>query len=75
VTWFGILAPAATPRPIVDKLNAEINRAIHDPAVRASIEKEGGTVEGGTPGEFAKLIRDEIAAWSKVVKESGAKVD
>jgi tripartite-type tricarboxylate transporter receptor subunit TctC len=75
VTWFGILAPAKTPKAIVDKLNAEINRAIHDPAVRQSIEKEGGTVEGGTPEQFAKLIRDEIAAWATVVRESGAKVD
>jgi len=43
--------------------------------VRKAIEKEGGTVEGGTPQAFQKLIRDEIAAWAVVVKQSGAKVD
>jgi tripartite-type tricarboxylate transporter receptor subunit TctC len=75
VTWFGILAPAGTPAPVIDKLNAKINEALKDPAVRQAIEKEGGTVEGGTPQEFQKLIRDEIAAWATVVKQSGAKVD
>src|SRR3954470_5298865 len=48
VTWFGILAPAGTPKAIVDKLNAEINKVLKDPSVRSAIEKEGGTVEGGT---------------------------
>jgi tripartite-type tricarboxylate transporter receptor subunit TctC len=75
VTWFGILAPAGTPKAVIDKVNAEVNRALHDPAVRQAIEKEGGTVEGGTPAQFAKLIRDEIAAWATVVRESGAQVD
>jgi tripartite-type tricarboxylate transporter receptor subunit TctC len=75
VTWFGILAPAGTPQPVIDKLNAKINEALKDADVRHAIEKEGGTVEGGTPQEFQKLIRDEIGAWATVVKQSGAKVD
>jgi tripartite-type tricarboxylate transporter receptor subunit TctC len=75
VTWFGILAPAGTPAPIVAKLNAEINKALQDPAVRKSIEKEGGEVIGGTPQQFADLMKAEHAAWSTVVKASGAKVD
>ena len=75
VTWFGILAPAKTPQPIVDKLNAEFNKALKDPAVRQSIEKEGGEVLGGTPAEFATLMRKEISAWAPVVKASGATVD
>ena len=75
MTWFGILAPAGTPAPVVEKLNAKINEALKDPAVRQAIEKEGGTVEGGTAQQFQKLIRDEIAAWATVVKQSGAKVD
>ena len=75
VTWFGILAPAGTPAPIVAKLNAEINKALQDPKVRAQIEKEGGEVLGGTPQQFADLMKAEVAAWASVVKESGAKVD
>jgi tripartite-type tricarboxylate transporter receptor subunit TctC len=75
VTWFGILAPANTPAPIVAKLNAEINKALQDPGVRKAIEKEGGEVIGGTPQQFADLMKAEHAAWSTVVKASGAKVD
>jgi tripartite-type tricarboxylate transporter receptor subunit TctC len=75
VTWFGILAPAHTPAPIVAKLNAEINKALKDPHVRESIEKEGGEVIGGTPQQFADRMKADLAAWSVVVKASGAKVD
>ena len=75
VTWFGILAPAKTPAPIVAKLNAEINKALQDPNVRKSIEKEGGEVLGGTAQQFADLMKSDMAAWAAVVKSSGAKVD
>ena len=75
VTWFGILAPAGTPAPIVGKLNARINEALKDPSVRKSIENEGGEVIGGTPAQFQKLMHEEIASWATVVKQSGAKVD
>ena len=75
VTWFGILAPAGTPRAIVDKLSAEINKALQDPAVKKAIEAEGGEVMGGTPVQFAAHIQKEIANWSTLVRESGAKVD
>jgi tripartite-type tricarboxylate transporter receptor subunit TctC len=75
VTWFGILAPAKTPAPIVAKLNAEINKALQDPNVRKAIEKEGGEVIGGTEQQFADLMKSELAAWAAVVKASGAKVD
>ena len=74
-TWFGILAPAGTPKPIVDKLNAEINKALQAPAVRKTIERDGGEVLGGTPEQFAKLIRSDIVSWGELVKASGAKVD
>jgi len=75
VTWFGILAPAKTPAPVVAKLNAEINKALQDPNVRKQIEKEGGEVLGGTTKQFAELMKSDLAAWSEVVKASGAKVD
>jgi tripartite-type tricarboxylate transporter receptor subunit TctC len=75
VTWFGILAPAGTPKPVVAKLNEAINKALADPAVRKSIEGEGGEVLGGTPERFAELMRSELASWATVVKQSGAKVD
>jgi tripartite-type tricarboxylate transporter receptor subunit TctC len=74
-TWFGIAAPAKTPKPVIAKLNAEINKALRDPAVRAAIEKEGGEVLGGTPEQFAQLIKTDLASWGPLVRESGAKVD
>ncbi|MGE5639327.1 MAG: Bug family tripartite tricarboxylate transporter substrate binding protein [Clostridia bacterium] len=75
VTWFGILAPAGTPPQIVAKLNAEINKALKDPAVKKAIETEGGQVLGGTPQQFSARIKAEIANWSALVKQSGATID
>ncbi len=75
VSWYGILAPAATPKPVIARLNAEINRALKDPAVRKSIEAEGGEVLGGKAEDFAAYIRTELAMWAPVVRDSGAKVD
>jgi len=74
-TWFGILAPAGTPKPVIAKLNDEINKALKEPAVRKAIEAEGGEVLGGTPEKFAALIKSEITSWGQLVKSSGAKVD
>ncbi len=75
VTWFGILAPAGTPQPVIAKLSAAINKALEDPAVRKSIENEGGQVLGGTPQQFSTLIKSEIATWAALVRESGASID
>ena len=75
VTWFGILAPAATPQPVIAKLNAEINKALKDPGVRKIIESEGGQVLGGTSQEFATRLGADLRNWSTAVKESGATVD
>lgn len=75
VTWFGILAPAATPQPVIAKLNAEINKALKDPEVRKTIETEGGQGLGGTPQEFSTRLKADMSAWATVVKESGATVD
>ena len=74
-TWFGILAPAGTPKPVIAKLNTEINKVLKDPVVRKAIQAEGGEVLGGTPEEFRALIKGDIANWAKEVKSSGAKVD
>ena len=74
-TWFGILAPAGTPKPIIAKLNAEINKALKAPAVRKAIEEQGGEILGGTPEQFAQVIRTDLASWAPIVKDSGAQVD
>jgi tripartite-type tricarboxylate transporter receptor subunit TctC len=75
VTWFGFLAPAATPKDVVARLNAEFNKALQVPELRKKLGDEGADPAGGTPEQFAALIKDDIARWGKVVKESGAKVD
>ena len=74
-TWFGILAPAKTPQPIIATLNAEINKVLKDAAVRKAIEAEGGEILGGTPEQFRDLIKRDIESWAREVKSSGATVD
>jgi tripartite-type tricarboxylate transporter receptor subunit TctC len=75
VTWFGVLGPANLPKEVTAKLNADINRALKDPALAKKLGDQGADVQGSTPEQFGKLIRDDIARWGKIVKESGAKVE
>jgi tripartite-type tricarboxylate transporter receptor subunit TctC len=75
VTWFGFVAPAGTPQPIVAKLNAEINKALKTPELKKRLNDEGATVLGGSPEQFGTLIKSEIAKWAPVVKASGAHID
>ncbi|MCT9124853.1 Bug family tripartite tricarboxylate transporter substrate binding protein [Cupriavidus gilardii] len=67
----GFLAPAGTPKEIVAKLNTEINAALKLPEVRAKLEAAGIEVQGGTPQQYAALIKSDLAKWGKVVKEAG----
>ena len=67
----GFLAPAGTPKAIVAKLNAEINAALKLPDVRAKLETAGIEIQGGTPQEYAALIKSDLAKWGAVVKEAG----
>ncbi|HUI99593.1 MAG TPA: tripartite tricarboxylate transporter substrate binding protein [Usitatibacter sp.] len=73
--WFGIGMPKGTPKEIVDKVNAEVNRALADPKMREKLAKLGGTPIAGTPEDFGNVIRSETEKWSKVVISSGAKVE
>ena len=75
-TWNAILAPAGTPRPIVDKLNAAINKALADPAVSSALEKVGITpTPGSTPETTADFIKAELKKWAPIITASGAQVD
>ena len=74
-SWFGMFAPAATPAPIVAKLNAAIARVLAQPATRKKIEEQGAEVYSETPEQFAAFIKQESVKWGKVVKESGASLD
>ena len=72
--WYGILAPAGTPKPVVDKLSNAFNEAANMPSVKAQLNASGYDVVGSTPEVFAKTIEDDLIVWGKVVKDSGAKV-
>jgi tripartite-type tricarboxylate transporter receptor subunit TctC len=67
----GFLAPAGTPKAIVAKLNAEINAALKLPDVRSKLETAGIEIQGGTPQDYAALIKSDLAKWSKVIKAAG----
>ncbi|MDO9025115.1 tripartite tricarboxylate transporter substrate binding protein [Zwartia sp.] len=73
--WYGILAPAGTPAVIVDKLNAAIKTALADKAVQERLLKQGCEPMESTPQQFATLLKDDLASWEKIVKDSGARVD
>ena len=74
-SWYGILAPAGTPRAIVAKLNTEIVRHLHSDDLKARMAAEGAEVIGSSPEQLAKQMREDLARWAKPVKESGARVE
>jgi tripartite-type tricarboxylate transporter receptor subunit TctC len=73
--WSGIIAPAGLPRPILEKLNKAINAAIAAPETKERFTQLGSEGGGGTPEDFAELIRVDSAKWADVIRRSGAKID
>lgn len=74
-SWQGVLAPAKTPRTIIDRLHKEVVRALHSPEVERRLLAEGSEIGGMAPEAFGAYIRQEIAKWTRVVKEAGIKVE
>ena len=70
-TWGGILVPAGTPKDIVARLNAEINKALAQEDVRSKLTANGIEIQGGTPERFAEYIKAEVEKWGKVTKDAG----
>ena len=75
IAWFGLLAPAATPRPIIDRLAAEIRRIVEMPDVRARIEATGAEPVGTTPEAFAQRIASDVDKWKKVAGAAKIRID
>ena len=73
--WFGVVAPAATPKDVLAKLNAEVNRVIALPDVKERFNQSGIDIVGGTSDLFDKHIREQVATWGKVVKDANIKAD
>jgi tripartite-type tricarboxylate transporter receptor subunit TctC len=73
--WLGLMAPAGTPRPILEKLNSEVNKVLAKRDVKESWTRQGAEPMGMTIDEFDKFLRADIVKWEKIVKLSGAKVD
>jgi tripartite-type tricarboxylate transporter receptor subunit TctC len=74
-SWQGVVAPRGTPKPIINKLHAEIVRALHTPDLQKRLLEEGSEIGGITPEEFTRYIRTEIAKWRKVVKEANLRAE
>jgi tripartite-type tricarboxylate transporter receptor subunit TctC len=74
-TWFAMFAPAGTPKPVIDRLNAEVQRVYRLPEVQERLKTLGLDAVLSTPEELAKYQASEIAKWSKVVKDSGARAE
>jgi tripartite-type tricarboxylate transporter receptor subunit TctC len=72
-TWYGVAAPAKTPRPIIDKLNAEIARALNSPEVKTRLTNDGADIVANTPEQYTAFVQNEIAKWGKVIKAAGIK--
>jgi tripartite-type tricarboxylate transporter receptor subunit TctC len=73
--WYGLLAPAGTPKPIVEKLNREVAKALGSPDVREKLLAQGAEPMPGTPEAFASFMQEEMAKWAPVVKQAGVKLD
>jgi tripartite-type tricarboxylate transporter receptor subunit TctC len=74
-SWVGILAPAKTPRPVIERLHGEIVKIVHSPDVKKLFLREGLEPVGNSPAEFAAIIKAEIAKWQMLVKSAGIPVE
>ena len=74
-SWYAMLVPAKTPRPIIDRLNKALNTVLAEPAIRAQLLDQGADAVGGTPEALAKVIAAEVPKWVKLAKDANIKAD
>ena len=75
IVWYSIVAPAATPRPIIDKLAGVLKKIAHTPEMKKHLADLGAEPVGSTPEELNKHLRDETAQWAEVIKAANIKVE
>ena len=75
IGWFGLMAPAGTPPAVVGQMSAEVAKAMKTPAIRERTTEQGATPIGSSPAEFERFVRDEIAKWTRIIREAGIKLD
>jgi tripartite-type tricarboxylate transporter receptor subunit TctC len=75
LAWYNMFAPARTPRPIVDRVNGEINRMLREPDVRERLRGLGVSPLTGTPEDLGNLLKSEITRYAKLIKEAGVKIE
>ena len=75
LAWNGVLVAHGTPRPVIDRLNREINAILNDPRVKTAMNAQGFELIGGTPEDFARLIQSDAAKWAPVIKRTGVRID
>jgi tripartite-type tricarboxylate transporter receptor subunit TctC len=73
--WLGLMAPAGTPRPILERLSAEVNKVLNAPDVKENWGRQGAVPMAMAPDEFGKFVREDVTKWAKLVKDTGMKVD
>lgn len=71
IVWYGLIAPIATPRALVDKIQADVSAVLNEPAVKELIDRQGGIAVGSTSDQFAKVMQEESRKWERVVKAAG----
>ena len=75
MTWYGLAAPAGTPRPVIDRLNADLRKTMASPEVMEKLASIGGDLTVNSPDEFAAMIKSEVGRWHKLAKDTNLKID
>jgi tripartite-type tricarboxylate transporter receptor subunit TctC len=75
IGWFGMMAPAGTPSPVVNQLSAEVARAMQTPKIREWTLEQGATPVGSTPADFERFVRSEVDRWTRIIKDAGISLD
>jgi len=73
--WYGVMAPAGTPAPIINKLNAALNKVLAAPDMKARLAERGAAVMLGSPQDYAKFVDTDYARWGQVIKQAGVSTD